>query len=104
MSIFNNLKWNTFSQVFKILTQLISIVYLARIIPPNEYGIMAMAGVVMNFASLFRDLGTSAAIIQKEQLQDETKSAVFGLIFVRLLGIYYYNNTNTFYITFVQST
>lgn len=84
MSIFNNLKWNTFSQVFKILTQLISIVYLARIIPPNEYGIMAMAGVVMNFASLFRDLGTSAAIIQKEQLQDETKSAVFWLNF--LLG------------------
>lgn len=45
---------------------------------------MAMAGVVMNFASLFRDLGTSAAIIQKEQLQDETKSAVFWLNF--LLG------------------
>lgn len=82
MNIFNNLKWNTFSQIFKIATQLVGIIYLARIIAPSEYGIMAMAGVIINFASLFRDLGTSAAIIQKETLNDNIKSAVFWLNFI----------------------
>lgn len=82
MNIFNNLKWNTFSQIFKIATQLVGIIYLARIIAPSEYGIMAMAGVIINFASLFRDLGTSAAIIQKEILNDNIKSTVFWLNFI----------------------
>ncbi|MEZ2697013.1 lipopolysaccharide biosynthesis protein [Hafnia alvei] len=79
MSIFNNLKWNAVSQIFKILTQVISMVYLARLIPPAEYGIMAMATVITNFALLFRDLGTSAAIIQKENLDESVITAVFWL-------------------------
>ncbi|MCE0428619.1 hypothetical protein LVW25_27640, partial [Klebsiella pneumoniae] len=43
MSLFNNAKWVAISQVVKVLVQLINIVYLARLIPPGEYGIMAMA-------------------------------------------------------------
>ncbi|TBM00970.1 lipopolysaccharide biosynthesis protein [Hafnia paralvei] len=79
MSIFNNLKWNAVSQIFKIATQVVSMVYLARLIPPAEYGIMAMATVITNFAVLFRDLGTSAAIIQKDNLDETTTSSVFWL-------------------------
>ncbi|UMP97615.1 oligosaccharide flippase family protein [Klebsiella pneumoniae] len=37
------------SQFFKVIVQLVNIVYLARLIPPSEYGIMAMALVVINF-------------------------------------------------------
>jgi hypothetical protein len=51
--------------LFKIGVQLLNIVVLARLIPPSEYGLMAMALVVTNFATLVRDLGTSAAIIQR---------------------------------------
>lgn len=51
--------------VFKMLVQLINVIYLAKIIPPAEYGIMAMALVIINLGILLRDLGTSAAIIQK---------------------------------------
>lgn len=51
--------------VFKMLVQLINVIYLAKIIPPAEYGIMAMALVIINLGILLRDLGTSAAIIKK---------------------------------------
>lgn len=54
------------SQFFKMLVQLINVIYLAKIIPPAEYGIMAMALVIINLGILLRDLGTSAAIIQKK--------------------------------------
>lgn len=79
MSILNNLKWNATSQLFKIIAQLVSIIYLARLISPSEYGIMAMATVVTNFAILFRDLGTSAAIVQRDSVNEELKSSVFWL-------------------------
>ncbi|HBT4991958.1 TPA: oligosaccharide flippase family protein, partial [Klebsiella pneumoniae] len=65
--------------MFKILVQLVNIVYLARLISPSEYGIMAMALVVINFGMLVRDLGTAAAIIQKKQLTDELINAIFWM-------------------------
>ncbi|MBA5599883.1 MOP flippase family protein [Pectobacterium aroidearum] len=79
MSLLENAKWNAFSQSFKIIVQLINIVYLARIIPPSEYGIMAMALVVINFGILLRDLGTAAAIIQRETLTSRLINTVFWL-------------------------
>ena len=79
MSLLNNAKWNFFSQAFKILAQLINVVYLAKIIPPAEYGIMAMAMVVINLGTLLRDLGTSAAIIQRKELTPNLVNTVFWL-------------------------
>ncbi|HDH1530274.1 MULTISPECIES: lipopolysaccharide biosynthesis protein [Klebsiella pneumoniae complex] len=79
MSLLSNAKWNSFSQFFKIIIQVVNLVYLAKIIPPADYGIMAMAAVVTNLAVLVRDLGTSAAIIQKKQLTEELKNTIFWL-------------------------
>ncbi|NKI73888.1 MOP flippase family protein [Dickeya sp. CFBP 2040] len=79
MGILSNTTWVGCSQGFKILVQLLSMVILARLIPPDEYGIMGMAMVVVNLAVLVRDLGTSAAIIQRKELSDRTVNAVFWL-------------------------
>lgn len=48
-------------------------------VAPSEFGLMAMALVVINFSLLIRDLGTSAAIIQHNELKDSTTNAIFGL-------------------------
>lgn len=77
MNLINNAKWNLLSQIFKLITQLINIVYLTKIIAPKEYGIMAMALVVMNLAILLRDLGTSAAIIQRKELNDGLINSIY---------------------------
>ncbi len=79
MSLLSNAKWNAFSQIFKIGVQVINIVYLAKIIPPAEYGILAMALVITNFGILLRDLGTNAALIQRKTLTFELKNTVFWL-------------------------
>lgn len=79
MSLLNNTKWVAIAQFIKILCQIISLVLLARLIPPNEYGLMAMAGVVVALGFLFRDMGTSAALIQKKEITENLKNAVFWL-------------------------
>lgn len=79
MSALNNARWAGFSQAGRVVLQLISLAVLARLIPPSEYGLMAMAGVVTNLAGLLRDMGTAAAVIQKNKLTDELLSTVFWL-------------------------
>lgn len=77
MNLLSNAKWNAFSQLFKIGVQLINIVVLAKIIPPAEYGLMAMALVVVNLGTLLRDLGTSSAIIKEKDLSNSLINTVF---------------------------
>ncbi|MEH9277957.1 lipopolysaccharide biosynthesis protein [Klebsiella pneumoniae] len=79
MNFISNAKWNSLSQIFKIVAQVTNIVYLARIIPPADYGLMAMALVVINLGMLLRDLGTSSVIIQKKELSIDLINTVFWI-------------------------
>lgn len=79
MSAVSNVRWIAISQAARICTQLVGLVVLARLLPPSEYGLMAMATVVINFAYLLRDMGTAAAVVQKENLTEDTTNTVFWL-------------------------
>jgi PST family polysaccharide transporter len=79
MSAVSNARWIAISQASRIGMQLIGLVVLARLLPPGEFGLMAMATVVINFAYLLRDMGTAAAVVQKESLTENTINTVFWL-------------------------
>lgn len=79
MSAISNARWLTLSQASRVILQLISLFVLSRLLQPSEYGLLAMATVATNFAFLLRDMGTGAAVVQKENLTEETKSTVFWL-------------------------
>ena len=79
MSAMSNARWLTLAQAARIVLQLVSLVILSRLLPPAEYGLLAMATVAMNFAYLLRDMGTAAAIVQKEDLSEHTTNTVFWL-------------------------
>lgn len=99
MSVLTNAKWNTFSQFFKMLVQLVNVIYLAKIIPPAEYGLMAMALVIINLGILLRDLGTSAAIIQRKSITFELINTVFWLnVFMGLVFSPFNNDFCSIYI------
>ena len=72
-----NARWIGLSQAARVFTQLASMTVLTRLLGPEDFGLMAMATVVTTFASMLRDLGTGAALVQKEQLSEETATAVF---------------------------
>ena len=77
MSALSNVKWVAVSQAVRILSQLANLFLLARLLPPSDYGLMAMATVVTNFALLLKDQGTSAVLIQKEMLSNRTITTIF---------------------------
>lgn len=79
MSAMSNARWLMLSQACRITLQMISLFVLSRLLLPSEYGLLAMATVATNFAFLLRDMGTAAAVVQKENLTEETTSTVFWL-------------------------
>jgi len=69
-------RWSLVSQwVRQILTLLVTAL-LARILVPEDYGLIGMALVVTNLANLFRDLGTSSAVIQREEVSETLLSTL----------------------------
>jgi teichuronic acid exporter len=78
-SAVSNVRWVALSQFGRAAVQLGSLVIFSRLLIPSDFGLFAMATVVTNFALLFRDLGTSAALIQRESLTDDLLNMVFTL-------------------------
>lgn len=67
------------SQSLKFVLLVISNICLARLLMPEDFGLVAMAVAFTGFLMLFRDMGISAAIIQKETISDAETSNVFWL-------------------------
>lgn len=72
-------KWIGASQLVKVAAQVAGIFVLARLMSPSDYGLVALVSVVTTFAMLFKDLGSSAAIIQTEELSESLLTTAFWL-------------------------
>ncbi|MFQ4147852.1 lipopolysaccharide biosynthesis protein [Arthrobacter sp. LAPM80] len=66
-------------QMAKVLIQLASVVILARILSPTDYGLLAMVAAIMGVADLFRDFGLSNAAIQAKMLNNRQRDNLFWL-------------------------
>lgn len=60
-----------------IITLLISAI-LARLIPPEDFGIVAISTVFITFFNIFSDLGIGPAIVQNQHLTKEDLSNIFS--------------------------
>jgi O-antigen/teichoic acid export membrane protein len=64
----------------KIVTQGMSFIvtiFLARLLDPSEFGLIAMIMVIIGIASVFSDVGLSSALIQRRKLLPIHYSSVF---------------------------
>ncbi|MCJ7523871.1 MAG: lipopolysaccharide biosynthesis protein [Candidatus Aminicenantes bacterium] len=52
---------------------------LVRILSPTDYGVMAMAMIVLNFVQMFKDAGLSMATVQRENISHDQISTLFWL-------------------------
>ncbi|MGL5963613.1 MAG: lipopolysaccharide biosynthesis protein [Fusobacteriaceae bacterium] len=83
----NNLKTKVLSSLFWKLSeragtqgiQFVMQMILARILSPEDYGIIAMIGIFIGLANVFIQSGFSTALIQKKDADEEDFSSVFYL-------------------------
>ncbi|UII33380.1 lipopolysaccharide biosynthesis protein [Fulvivirga ulvae] len=72
-SVFWYLSGKLFTQGFGLVVSVI----LARLILPDEFGIIAMVLVIIAMSQVFLDFGFGAGLIQKENVDEDTYSSVF---------------------------
>jgi len=102
-------------QGISISIQLASTVILARLLTPDSYGVIAMVMTITGFVGLFRDLGLSAAAIQRKDITIEQRSNLFwlnvGMGALLMLGVsalspavaWFYGRPELMVVTMVQS-
>lgn len=69
-----------------ILIQVFVTAILARILPPSDFGIIAISTIIINFFSMISEMGIGPAIIQDRVLNKADFSELFG--FTIYLGIF----------------
>lgn len=66
-------------QAARLVIQTGSIAVLARLLSPDDYGLVAMVTAVTGFIMVFKDLGLSTATVQKGQVNHQQISTLFWI-------------------------
>jgi len=69
--------WGILGTLFRIVLQIGAQVALARILGPEQFGLFAVALVVVAFSSFFADVGLAYGLIQRQPLSDDDVRFVF---------------------------
>ena len=85
---FNALKWSTISTVTKCCLSLIQMMILVRFLDPYDFGLIALATVVIGFSQIFSDFGISNAIIHKKEIENDALSSLFWLNIIAGVIVY----------------
>jgi PST family polysaccharide transporter len=65
------------SQGLKFIVTLAATSVMARLLTPQDYGLIGMVAVVTGFVSMYKDIGLAAATIQKPEITAEQISTLF---------------------------
>lgn len=65
------------AQAARIGLQMVSIVVLARLLSPEEYGLIAMVTAIIGVGEVFRDFGLSSAAIQARSVTRQQRTNLF---------------------------
>ncbi|MBI5235116.1 MAG: MOP flippase family protein [Deltaproteobacteria bacterium] len=75
----------------KLLGQIISwviTVWVARLLSPDDYGLMGMCFIVIGFVTLFNEFGLGSAIIHNKSLGKEDLSSIYWLVILINAALY----------------
>jgi PST family polysaccharide transporter len=67
------------AQIIKQALSICSIVILARLLTPHDFGLIAMVTAVTGFALVFKDMGLSMATVQRAEIDNEQISTLFWI-------------------------
>jgi lipopolysaccharide exporter len=79
--------WTSISTFAIAIIQFLQLALLARLLEPNDFGLMAMAMVVIGFANAFADMGISNAIIHHQTVSRNQLSSLYWLNILAGIGV-----------------
>jgi teichuronic acid exporter len=79
--IVRNIFWDFLGKIFNQGISFVISIFLARMLSPGEFGLIAMVMVIIAFAKVFADLGLTTALVQSKDVSQKSLSTVFWIIF-----------------------
>lgn len=78
-----------FAQGAQFVLTTVTTIVLARLLTPDDYGLIGMVSVVTGFAAMFRDAGLSMATLQRERISSSQISTLFwiNVLITAVLGL-----------------
>ena len=67
------------AQVFKFVFSTVAAVVLARMLTPDDYGLIGMVAILINFVGMFQYLGLSTATVKWAELTHQQVSTLFWI-------------------------
>ncbi|MGH8232856.1 MAG: lipopolysaccharide biosynthesis protein [Rhodanobacteraceae bacterium] len=86
--VLHSLKWLAGARLAGQFVAWAITLVVIHILKPSDYGLMAIAEVLVGFAALFREMGLFSAMVQKRDLTERQVEQVFGLLILINCGIY----------------
>jgi O-antigen/teichoic acid export membrane protein len=83
--------WNYASFALSKGVVLITMAVLTRLLPPETFGIVSLATVIISYLSLLQDLGLGSALIQQRNNVQEAANTVYAANFI--VGILFFSLT-----------
>lgn len=83
--------YNALSKYFSVLCNIVVVSFLARLLTPEDFGIIAITSVIIAFFDILANMGLGPAIIQKKDIDKEECSDVFSYsiyLAIILVGIF----------------
>ena len=78
-------KWSAALSIVSQPINLIISILLARLLVPSDYGLIAIVLTIIGIIRMFQDLGTGAALVQKQEIDNEHINSAFW--FMVIVGI-----------------
>lgn len=75
----SGVKWTALSSAATTGGQFIQLAVLARLLGPEDFGLMSMVMIVISFAQTYADVGVSAAIIHRQDVTASQLSSLYWL-------------------------
>ena len=77
--------WGGISRLVRVVCQLASIIFLSRLLTPEDFGVVATVVSLVTVVNLLRELGLAHAIVQQPKIDNDELNCLFK--FTCLLGV-----------------
>lgn len=81
-------KWTTLSTVILAIVSILKLSVLSRFLDREDFGLMALVGVVIGFMTLFMDMGINTAILHVQDIKRKEYYSLYWLNFLFSLILY----------------
>lgn len=86
----SGVKWNTVTTVYCMALQILRLSILTYLLDKSDFGLIAIAMMVISFTDIFSELGLTVAIIHKQNITNEQYSSAYWMNVVLHLVMFFF--------------